>query len=144
MYYGENGEEFKKFNTDEFYVYLKKLHTLYELHKDQSHDISLDKRSLNTGNNVFDKIYNICESKPEYYNSLNFVSIGSASNIQHKYYNILPPKDNHQLPPCIYNIIYNIINECDYYSAAGASAAGASSSTTLAALGALAETTARS
>jgi len=64
----------------------------------------------NTGNNVFDKIYNICESNPEYYNSLNFVSIGSASNIQHKYYNILPPKDNHQLPPCIYNIIDNIIN----------------------------------
>ena len=44
-------------------------------------------------------------------------------------------------------IIYNIINECSYYSAAGvSSAAGAASSSLVAfaALGALAETTARS
>jgi hypothetical protein len=62
---------------------------------------------------VFKYIYNILLNI-SIENSFNFISIGSASNLEVKYYNILPQKDNHQIPSFLNKIInnnkYNKIN----------------------------------
>ena len=65
----------------------------------------LDYITDNTNDSIIEYIYNIFESNTSYYNDYNFISIGCASNIEHKYYSILPPKDNHQIPPFLMNYI---------------------------------------
>ena len=70
----------------------------------------------NNSSIILKKIYTIFQNNSDYSQSLNFISIGSASNIEHKYYSVLPPKDNHQIPTFLYNILidpyikYNYIN----------------------------------
>jgi len=66
---------------------------------------ALTTTALTNNIDIFKCIYNIVRSSIYDSSVFNFVSIGSASNLDSKYYSIIPSYDNHQLPTFIVDII---------------------------------------
>ena len=94
-------------------LYIKSIHDINDINE----ILLFNKKIVNNirdNNIIFKNIYDIFNNNLTYYTSYNFISIGSACNLEHKYYNLLPPNDNHQIPPFLNNIIdknlYDTIN----------------------------------
>ena len=81
------------------------IHELIE-YQERINKLSGD-NTLSRDNSLFNQIYNIVSSKLDGHTAFNFISIGSASNLDSKCYNIIPDKNNHQLPPFIVDLIDN-------------------------------------